>query len=109
MSQFTETRGAWATPDFIDILYANNTFLLIVKLTRVTVKWATLIDHIMTNSFDVCSKHKQGILMTSISGHYAIFHIAGIAQLQPSVNNCKTMKRDMHHQNIKKLDMKWKR
>ena len=45
------------TSDFVDILYANNMFPFIVKPTRVTDKSATLIDHIMTNNFDVYSRH----------------------------------------------------
>ena len=53
---------------------------------------------------DVYSRHRQGILMSSIPGHYAIFNIVGTAQLHPSVNNCKTMKRDMRHQNIKRFE-----
>ena len=95
MNIFEKTES---TSDFVDIGYANNMFLLIVKPTRATDKSATLIDHIMTNNFDVYLRHKQGILMSSLSDHYAIFHIAGNAQLQPSVNNCKTMKGDMRHQ-----------
>ena len=73
--------------DFVDILYANNMFPLIVKPTRVTDKSATLIDHIMTNNFDIYSRHKQGILMSSISDHYALFHIAGNVQFQLSISN----------------------
>ena len=96
------------TSDFVDILYANNMFPLILKPTRVTDKSATLIDHIMTNNFDVYSRHKQGILMSSISDHYAVFHIAGNAQLQHPVNNCETIKRDMRHQNIKKIECEMK-
>ena len=91
------------TSDFVDILYANNMFPLILKPTRVTDKSATLIDHIMTNNFDVFSRHKQGILMSSISDHYAIFHIAGNSQFQPSFSNHKTLKRDMRHQKIQKF------
>ena len=52
-------------------------FPLIVKPTRLTEKSATLIDHIWTNNFDVHSQHKQGVLLTSMSDHYGIFHITG--------------------------------
>ena len=96
------------TSDFVDILYADNMFQLIVKSTRVTDKSATLIDHIITNNFDVYSRHKRGILMSSISDHYAVFHIAGSAQLQHPVHNCKTIKRDMRHQDIRKFEHEWK-
>ena len=95
------------TSDF-DILYANNMFPLIVKSTRVIDKSATLIGHIMTNNFDAYSRHKQGILISSISDHYAVFHIAGNAQLQHPVNNCKTIKRDMRHQTIKRFEREMK-
>ena len=91
------------TSDFVDILYANNMFPLIVKPTRVTDKSATLIDHITTNNFDIYSRHKQGILMSFISDHYALFHIAGNTQFQPSISNCKTLKRDMRHQNVQRF------
>ena len=96
------------TSDFVDILYANNMFPLIVKPTRVTDKSATLIDHIMTNNFDIYSRHKQGILMSSISDHYALFHIADNAQFQPSISSCKTLKRDMRHQNVQRFVIEMK-
>ena len=69
------------TSDFVDILYANNMFQLIVKPTRVIDKSATQIDHIMANNFDVYSTHKQGILISSNSDHYEIFHIASDAKI----------------------------
>ena len=46
--------------------------------------------------------------MSSISDHYAVFHIAGNAQLQHPVNNGETIKRDMRHQNIKKFECEMK-
>ena len=62
------------TSSFIDILYSNNAFPLITKPTRVTQNTATLIDHILTNNFDIMGYHKQGILCTDISDHYAVAH-----------------------------------
>ena len=88
------------TSDFIDILYANNMFPLIVKPTRVTDKSATLIDHVLTNNFDVNSRHIQGILISSISDHYAIFHISGNIKLEASADIGMALKRDMRHHNI---------
>ena len=76
------------TFDFVDILHDNEMFPLIVKPTRVTYKSVTLIDHIMTNNFDIYSRHMQGVLMSSISDQYAIFYIVGNAQFQPSISNC---------------------
>ena len=41
------------TSSFVDILYSNNLFPLITKPTRVTQTTATLIDHVLTNNFDI--------------------------------------------------------
>ena len=68
------------TSDFLDMIYSHGVFPLITKPTRVTETSATLIDHILTNNFDIHSQHKQGILCTSISDHYSIFHIAANSQ-----------------------------
>ena len=68
-----------STAAFLDTLYSYNVFPLITKPTRVTRESATLIDHVLTNIFYINSKHVQGILCTSISDHYAAFHIAGNA------------------------------
>ena len=65
------------TSPFIDTLYSNNVFPLITKPTRVTQRTATLINQILTNNFDLMGNHKQGILCTDISDHYAIAHAAG--------------------------------
>ena len=68
------------TATFLENWYTYSVFPLITKPTRITNESATLIDHVLTNNFDVNSKHMQGILCTSISDHYAIFHIAGNAE-----------------------------
>ena len=64
----------------LENLYTYSVFPLITKPTRITNESATLIDHVLTNNFDVNSKHMQGILCKSISDHYAIFHVAGNAE-----------------------------
>ena len=68
------------TMTYLENLYTYNVFPLIMKPTRITNESATLMDHVLTNNFDVNSKHMQGILCTSISDHYAIFHMAGNAE-----------------------------
>ena len=92
------------TSAVLDILYSHNVFPLITKLTRVTEKTATLIDHILTNNLDVASEHEQGILCTDISDHYAIFHIAGNISHDNLKDLAKTRQiRDMRRQNIEKF------
>ena len=41
------------TSSFLDMLYSNNVFPLTTKPTGVTQTNATLIDHVLTNNFDV--------------------------------------------------------
>ena len=65
------------TSSFVDKLYSNNVFPLITKPTRVTQTTATLIDHVLTNIFDIWGKHRQGILCIDMTDHYAVFHVAG--------------------------------
>ena len=91
------------TSSFIDILYSYNVFPLITKPTRVTPSSATLIDHILTNNLDVESRHKQGILCTDISDHYAIFHIAQNATVHMENTVMTQLKRDMKPQNVQRF------
>ena len=75
-------------------------FPLITKPTRVTDKTASLIDHILTNNFDVNASHIQGILCNSISDHYAVFHIACNTMMNDSLNDNEVIKRNMSHRKI---------
>ena len=88
-----------STAVFLDFLYSYNVFPLITKPTRVTKESATLIDHVLTNNFDINSKHVQGILCTSISDHYAIFHIASNAGIT-SADDIPVLKRNFTQNNM---------
>ena len=92
-----------STGALLDVLYSYNVFALITKPTRVTEKTATIIDHIWTNNFDVDTHHIQGILCTSMTDHYAIFHIAGNITHDNIVNDLPTLRRDIGHKSIKKI------
>ena len=59
---------------FLDILYSYSVYPLISKPTRVTTNSATLIDHILTNNFDVNCKHKQGIKIQKDIQRTSLFH-----------------------------------
>ena len=93
------------TSDFLDMIYTHGVFPLITKPTRVTETSATLIDHILTNNFDIHSHHVQGILCTSISDHYSIFHIATNAQRVAGKHNSGPPKltRNYTKKNIEKF------
>ena len=89
------------TSTFLDVLYAYNVFPVISKPTRVTRNTATLIDHMLTNNFDVSTNRKQGIVCSDISDHYAIFHISEYKKAAESENYI--VNRDMRHQNVVKF------
>ena len=65
-----------STSDFLDLMYLYGMIPLIRKPTRITSHTATLIDHIFTNNFSDSVIHHQGILCSTLSDHYATFHIA---------------------------------
>ena len=94
-----------STGALLDVLHSYNVhvFPLITKPTRVTEKTATLIDHIWTNNFDVDTNHIQGIFCTSMTDHYAIFHIAGNISHDDIVKDLPNLRRDIGQKNIKKM------
>ena len=92
-----------ATGELLDVLYCNNVFPLITKPTRVTSTTATLIDHILTNNFVDDMMHIQGILCTSISDHYAVFHVACNAETEHAKTDMPLLKRNMGQRNITKF------
>ena len=92
------------TSEFLDTIYSYNVYPLITKPTRVTTSSATLIGHILSNNIDISYGHTQGILCTSMSDHFAIFHIAGnmsTSKLTPPVSLKLT--RDMRRKNFDKF------
>ena len=89
------------TSTFLDVLYAYNVFPLTSKPTRVTKNTATLIDHILTNNFDVSTYHKQEMICNDISDRYAIFHISEFKKAAENENNI--VNRNMRHQNVVKV------
>ena len=101
------------TATFLEIIYTNSVFPLITKTTRKTNESATLIDPVLTYNFDVNSKHTQGILYTSISDHYAIFHVAGNAENDSCGGDITpVLQRNYCQKNINKLinsvkEIKW--
>ena len=99
---FLKSDGHKLTSDFLDTIYSHNLFPLITKPTRVTSHSATLIDHILTNNFDAFSSHFQGILCSSFSDHYAVFHVTSSYGVENYSDKC-TLKRDMRPLNAQKF------
>ena len=55
----------------LNLIYQNGMIPTLKKLTRVTKKTATAIDHIITNSF-VENTFKTAIIKTDVSDHFPI-------------------------------------
>ena len=90
------------TSTFLDVFYTHNVFPVLSKPTHVTKHTANLIDHILTNNFDMSTNHKQRIICNDLSEHYAIFHVseckkAGESELNYSIN------KDMQPQDVIKF------
>ena len=101
---FLKSESHRLTSEFIDLIYSYGVFPLISKPTRVTKTSATLIDHILTNNFDTNSHHKQGILCSSISDHYSVFHIARNTQESASENSLPlVLRRNITQRNIQRF------
>ena len=99
---FLKSDGHKPTSDFLDTIYSQNVFPLITKPTRVTSHSATLIGHILTNNFDAFSSHFQGILCSSFSDHYAVFHVTRSYSVENYSDKC-TLKWDMRPLNVQKF------
>ena len=63
-------------------MYSGGFIPLITTPTRVTHTSATLIDNIYSNQILDRDHSVNGIMMTDISDHYPIFHIANYVQAQ---------------------------
>ena len=100
---FLKAEDHRATGELLDVLYCCNVFPLITKPTRATGTTATLIDHILTNNLDNDMRHIQGILCTSISDHYAVFHVAGNAKTDHAQTGIPVLIRNMGQRNIAKI------
>ena len=85
------------------MIYSYSVFPLICKPTRVTKTTATLIDHILTNNFDVDSHHNQGILCSSISDHFTVFHIAGNKMGDTGDQTSPVLQRNFNQRNINRF------
>ena len=70
---------------YLDIVFSHSFMPLINKPTRISKNNATIIDHLLTNSFINCN-HKTGVVKTDISDHFPVFLITEI-KLESSTKN----------------------
>ena len=71
--------------DFLNLIYQNNLIPTINKPTRVTMKTATAIDHILTNSF-VDTDFKSAIFKTDIYDHFPVSLLLPLPSIAKSEN-----------------------
>ena len=64
------------TSEFNDVMYSGGFIPLITRSTRVTQTSATLIDNIYSNQILDRDHSLNGIMMTDVSDHNPIFHVA---------------------------------
>ena len=74
------------TAEYLNLLYSHNFLPIINRPTRITEQSATLIDHIMCNNFGPSISCYQGILVTDISDHYPVFHVAQYTEFKKDEN-----------------------
>ena len=92
------------TSDYLDIMYSNGFIPVINCPTRVTDHSATLIDHIFVNCYENNVSMYQGILVTDITDHYPIFHIAYFEKLR-SLKDYYHLTRKMNLKNYETLKL----
>ena len=89
--------------DFLDLFFSYGFIPLINRPTRITNHTATIIDHIYTNNYNVDSKLLQGILITDVSDHFAIFHITINESKQETCDEPELI-RQVNERNLAKYD-----
>ena len=89
--------------DFLDLSFSYGFIPLINRPTRITNHTATIIDHIYTNNYNVDSKLLQGILITDVSDHFAIFHITINESKQETCDEPELI-RQVNERNLAKYD-----
>ena len=79
---------------YCNIAFSYNFIPIINKPTRVTSHNATIIDHILANSFD--SKVDTGILKVDISDHFPVFFTSKSMNVKTSQEQVFVTKRDIN-------------
>ena len=69
------------TAQFVNMMSSSGFLPLITGPMRVTATSATLIDNIFTNYLEDISHPIQGLFITDVSDHFAIFHVSRRMQM----------------------------
>ena len=88
------------TSEFLDLMYSNMLFPLIMRPTRITSNTATLIDNIFTNNLNHVTFN--GLLFTDISDHLPVFSISRDQYTDPDITT-PIVYRDKSESNVLKF------
>ena len=96
--------------NFLNLIYQNNLISTINKPTRVTMKTATAIDHILSNYF-VDTDFKSAIFKTDIAGHFPVCLLLPLPSIAKSENETTSIYKrtfisdsiEMYNKNCMKL------
>ena len=88
------------TSEFLDLMYSNMLFPLIMRPTRITSNTATLIDNIFTNNLNHVTFN--GLLFTDISDHLPVFSISRDQYNEPDITT-PIVYRDKSESNVLKF------
>lgn len=78
--------------DILDLFYSFSFLPLITRPTRVTRTSATSIDNIFTNHLTANQRITNGILFTTISNHFPIFHFTDNIDRRKTCNSIMKIK-----------------
>ena len=85
---------------YLNLIFSHNFIPLINKPTRISKNNATIIDHILTNTFN--NDYKSGIVKTDISDHFPVFIITD-AELNKTHKTDFIFKREINSVNLSKF------
>ena len=87
---------------YLNLIFSHSFIPLINKPTRISKNNATVIDHILTNTF-INNDYKSGIIKTDISDHFPVFIIAD-AELNKTHKTEFIFKREINSVNLSEFN-----
>ena len=89
---------------YLNMIFAHSFIPLINKPTRVSRNNATLIDHILTNTF-MSEKYLTGIIKTDISDHFPVFFVTD-TEINKTEKPRFIFRREINDANLKQFNEK---
>ena len=87
---------------YLNLIFAHNFIPLINKPTRISKNNATIIDHILTNTF-INENYSSGVIKTDISDHFPVFFVIENDMLRTQ-KSIFVFKRDINPLSLKEFN-----